>query len=210
MIQLLLGAIGAGLLMTIMTGPGFFSLIRTSIQKGFLAGAVFAIGIFSADLIFVSITLLGAKLLSVAQTYQNYIAIIGSVFLGIIGYRYFSKPAGLIEEKGKEITLSKLKFFAYYFKGLLMNLLNPGMLFYWIGLVSYLSTSATYSQDEIKIFLITCMGTVLSTDIIKAYFAAKMRHLFNPKVIHLMNRIVGIALMIFAFAIIAKLFLLVA
>jgi hypothetical protein len=54
------------------------------------------------------------------------------------------------------------------------------------------------------------MGTVLSTDIIKAYFAAKMRHLFNPKVIHLMNRIVGIALMLFAFAIIAKLFLLVA
>ena len=210
MIQLLFGAIGAGLLMTIMTGPGFFSLIRTSIQKGFIAGAVFAIGIFSADLIFISITLLGAKLLSVAQTYQNYIAIIGSVFLGIIGYRYFSKPAGLIEEKGKEISISKLKIFAYYFKGLFMNLLNPGMLFYWIGLVSYLSTSATYSQDEIKIFLGASLGTVLITDLIKAYFASKMRHLFNPKVIHLMNRIVGVALMIFAFVIIAKLFLLAA
>ena len=206
MMQLLIGAIGAGLLMTIMTGPAFFSLIRTSIQKGFLAGAVFAIGVFSADLVFVSITLLGAKLLSVAQTYQNYIAIIGSVFLGIIGYRYFSKDSDSLEEKGKEITISKLKIFAYYFKGFFMNLLNPGMLFYWIGLVSYLSTSATYSHDEIKIFLGVCMGTVLSTDIVKAYFAAKMRHLFNPKVIHWMNKIVGVALMIFAIVIIAKIF----
>ena len=94
---------------------------------------------------------------------------------------------GKLERGEVDISISKLKIFAYYFKGLFMNLLNPGMLFYWIGLVSYLSTSATYSQDEIKIFLITCMGTVLSTDIIKAYFAAKMRHLFNPKVIHLMN-----------------------
>ncbi len=208
MIQVLFAAIGAGLLMTIMTGPAFFSLLRTSIQKGFIAGAGFALGVFTADLIFVTITVLGASLLTDLTEYQDYIAFIGSLFLATIGYRYFSKKEEKIEDSNiKEITISKLKIFGYYFKGFFMNLLNPGMLFYWIGLVSYLGTSGSYSPEEIKIFLITSMITVLSTDLIKAYAASKMRHMFSHKVIHWMNRIVGLALIVFAMVIIAKVLL---
>jgi threonine/homoserine/homoserine lactone efflux protein len=85
-----------------------------------------------------------------------------------------------------------------------MNLLNPGMLFYWIGLVSYLGTNVEYSSDDIKIFIFCSMITVLSTDLAKAYFASKVRHLFSKKVVQWMNKIVGTALIVFALVIIIK------
>jgi threonine/homoserine/homoserine lactone efflux protein len=87
-----------------------------------------------------------------------------------------------------------------------MNLLNPGMLFYWIGLVSYLGTNAEYSSDNIKLFIFCSMATVLSTDLAKAYFASKVRHLFSMKVIMWMNRIVGSALIVFALVMVVKVF----
>jgi threonine/homoserine/homoserine lactone efflux protein len=204
-IKIILGGISAGLIMTFMTGPAFFALIRTSIQKGFLSGALFALGVFMADTFFVATTFLGASLIALAESNQKYIAVFGGLFIIGIGYKYLTKKVE--EEKEVEITVSsRLKNTGYFFKGLLMNLLNPGMLFYWIGLVSYLGTNSDYTNDDIKLFIFCSMLTVLSTDLAKAYFASKVRHLFSTKVILWMNRIVGTALIVFALVMIVKVF----
>jgi threonine/homoserine/homoserine lactone efflux protein len=205
LIKIILGGISAGLIMTFMTGPAFFALIRTSIQKGFLSGALFALGVFMADTFFVATTFLGASLITLAENNQKYIAVFGGLFIIIIGYRYLTKKVE--EEKEEEIAVSsKLKNTGYFFKGLLMNLLNPGMLFYWIGLVSYLGTNVEYTSDDIKLFIFCSMITVLSTDLAKAYFASKVRHLFSKKVVQWMNRVVGTALIVFALVMIVKVF----
>ncbi len=196
----------AGLIMTFMTGPAFFALIRTSIQKGFLSGALFALGVFMADAFFVTTTFLGASLIALAESNQKYIAVFGGLFIIGIGYKYLTKKVAQ-EEKEEDITVSsKLKNTGYFFKGLLMNLLNPGMLFYWIGLVSYLGTNSDYTNEDIKLFIFCSMITVLSTDLAKAYFASKLRHLFSNTVIQWMNRIVGTALIIFAIVMILKVY----
>jgi threonine/homoserine/homoserine lactone efflux protein len=204
-IKVILGGMSAGLIMTFMTGPAFFALIRTSIQKGFFSGALFALGVFMADTFFVATTFLGASLIALAESNQKYIAVFGGLFIIGIGYKYLTKKVE--EEKEEEITVSsKLKNTGYFFKGLLMNLLNPGMLFYWIGLVSYLGTNEDYTNDDIKLFIFCSMLTVLSTDLAKAYFASKVRHLFSKKVIQWMNRIVGTALIVFAIVMIVKVY----
>jgi threonine/homoserine/homoserine lactone efflux protein len=205
-IKVILGGMSAGLIMTFMTGPAFFALIRTSIQKGFLSGALFALGVFMADAFFVTTTFLGASLIALAESNQKYIAVFGGLFIIGIGYKYLTKKVAQ-EEKEEDITVSsKLKNTGYFFKGLLMNLLNPGMLFYWIGLVSYLGTNSDYTNEDIKLFIFCSMITVLSTDLAKAYFASKVRHLFSNTVIQWMNRIVGTALIIFAIVMILKVY----
>lgn len=205
LIKIILGGISAGLIMTFMTGPAFFALIRTSIQKGFISGALFALGVFMADTFFVATTFLGASLITLAEKNQKYIAVIGGLFIIFIGYRYLTKKVEELNDD--EVAVSnKLKNTGYFFKGMFMNLLNPGMLFYWIGLVSYLGTNVDYSSDDIKVFIFCSMVTVLSTDLAKAYFASKVRHLFSKKVVMWMNRIVGTALIVFALVMIVKVF----
>jgi threonine/homoserine/homoserine lactone efflux protein len=201
--KVILGGMTAGLIMTIMTGPAFFSLIRTSISKGFIAGLMFALGVFFADSIFVTVTFLGASLIALAESNQQLIGMIGAAFLLFIGINYLRKKAVDLNEP-ETASISKLKHTGYFLKGMFMNLLNPGMLFYWIGLVSYLGTNPSYNRDEIFLFVFAAMFTVLSTDLLKAYFASKARHLFNKHVILWMNRVVGIALIVFAVVIVVK------
>ena len=168
MLNIIIGGITAGLIMTFMTGPAFFALIRTSIHKGFLSGALFALGVFMADTFFVATTFLGASLITLAEKNQKYIAVIGGLFIIVIGYRYLTKKVE--EEKEEEVAVSsRLKNMGYFFKGLFMNLLNPGMLFYWIGLVSYLGTNAEYSSDNIKLFIFCKYKTTIPRCIFSNY-----------------------------------------
>lgn len=207
MFNIIIGGITAGLIMTIMTGPAFFSLIKTSIDKGFREGAYFAFGVFTSDCIFVLITLLGASLLTFAEEYRDLIAITGGLFIMLIGIRYLLKKPVINPSQEVQVqVIAKSKSTRYFLKGLLMNMLNPGMLFYWIGLVSYLGTNDNYTTFDIRLFIFCSMFTVLSTDLSKAYFASKVRHLFSERVILWMNRIVGITLMIFAVVIVVKTF----
>jgi threonine/homoserine/homoserine lactone efflux protein len=44
MIEAIISGIGFGLVLTFITGPVFFALIKTSIEKGFHAGVALALG----------------------------------------------------------------------------------------------------------------------------------------------------------------------
>ena len=54
MFEAILQGIGAGILFSFLTGPVFFSMIKTSIEKGFKAGFSLAIGVVFSDIIFIT------------------------------------------------------------------------------------------------------------------------------------------------------------
>ena len=59
MINEYLNAVLLGLGLAFMIGPVFFTLIETSISKGFRAALVFDLGVILADLIFISLSYFG-------------------------------------------------------------------------------------------------------------------------------------------------------
>jgi threonine/homoserine/homoserine lactone efflux protein len=201
MINILLGGLGAGLILSLLTGPAFFSLIRTSIEKGFKAGVAFAFGVFSSDALYIALTFIGARAIQIAEEYKLYIAIIGGIFLILVGIRYLTKK---IEIKYDANIPVNVKHNRYFFKGFLMNFLNPGMFFYWIGVATVLTVDDNYTLEETIAFLGTTLATVLIVDLTKAYIANRIRHMFSTRIILWMNRLVGSALIIFAIVMIVK------
>ncbi len=193
---------GAGLILSLLTGPAFFSLVRTSIEKGFKSGAAFALGVFFSDAFYISLTFLGSRVIGIAEEYKLYIAGVGGIFLIAIGLRYLLKKTTIQLDAGTEVK--KMKQTGYFIKGFLMNFLNPGMFFYWLGVATVLSGNTDTSSQDIAVFLGSTLFTVLSLDLTKAYISSRLRHMFSEKVIRWMNRIVGSALIIFAFAMIAR------
>lgn len=204
MFHVLIGGISTGLILSLLTGPAFFSLIRTSIENGFKAGIALAIGISTADAIYILFTFVGAQAVEIAKEYKTYMAIIGGFFLIAVGTHYLAKKA--VINYDETIPIKKAKQTGYFFKGFLMNLLNPGMFFYWLGVATVLSANDNYTQEEMSIFFSSTLLTVLSIDLTKAYIASKLRHMFSKKVILWMNRIVGTTLIVFAIVIFVKLF----
>ena len=61
MIEAIISGIGFGLVLTFITGPVFFALIKTSIEKGFHAGLSLALGVVTSDMVFVGAILFGSQ-----------------------------------------------------------------------------------------------------------------------------------------------------
>ena len=51
MFEAILLGIGAGIISSFLTGPVFFAMIKTSIERGFMAGFSLAIGVIISDVI---------------------------------------------------------------------------------------------------------------------------------------------------------------
>ena len=73
------------------------------------------------------------------------------------------------------------------------------VLFFWIATVGVATTQLGYNTNKAAfIFFASIVGTVFTTDLIKAKLADKLRLLITPTVIKAMNIILGLVLIIFA------------
>jgi threonine/homoserine/homoserine lactone efflux protein len=84
-------------------------------------------------------------------------------------------------------------------KGFIINALSPMVLFFWITTVGLATAQFGYtSTTKAFLYFASIVCTVFTTDVIKAKLADKLRVLITPKVIRIMNIILGIVLMAFA------------
>ena len=91
MIESIVSGIGLGFVLSFLTGPVFFALIKTSIEKGFYAGVSLAGGVLISDIFYVGISLYGSSFIALENEYRVQIGIAGSSILFIIGLYYLFK-----------------------------------------------------------------------------------------------------------------------
>ena len=92
-----------GLIFIFSFGPAFFSLIQTSVQKGFKRAIFLAIGISLSDVCFASLALMGVSSLLEDPKIKLWIGLIGSIVLLAYGlYNWFKKVENI--EKTKVIA----------------------------------------------------------------------------------------------------------
>lgn len=181
--------------MSFVTGPVFFALIKTSIEKGFYAGVALAAGVLFSDVFYVALTLYGSSYLALESEYRIYIGITGSIILASIGIYYLLKKVKITP--GTKIT--KRHKTGYFFKGFLMCIFNPGILLYWISVTSgFISVAGKIEPGNIIPFFASILITQFSMDITKAHYANKLRHRIKEGNIVWFNRIAGILMLIFA------------
>lgn len=195
MFEAILQGIGAGILFSFLTGPVFFSMIKTSIEKGFKAGFSLAIGVIFSDIIFISLTIFSSQFVDYNSEYNQYIGIIGGLFLLGIGSYYLFNKVKVSYDISETIKIKKR---GYILKGFLMCLLSPSTLMFWIMVGGIISVQLHYDIAEKIVFFVVAMATQLSVDCFKTYYAAKLRYRIKEKTIQNLNRIAGAVILIFA------------
>jgi len=195
MIEAILQGIGAGILFSFLTGPVFFSMIKTSIEKGFQAGFSLAIGVILSDIIFISFTIFSSQFVNYNPAYNKYIGTIGGLFLLGVGLYYLINKVKVNYETSE---ILKVKRSGYIIKGFLMCLLSPTTLMFWIAVGGIVSGQLHYEMAEKVVFFVVAMATQLSVDSIKTYYAAKLRYKIKEKNIIILNRVAGSVIIIFA------------
>jgi len=196
--DIVLNGIISGIVLAFLIGPVFFTILQTSIERGFWSGFFVAIGVSLSDALYILVSYLGLIQFIEADNFRHYLAYGGGGVLLAFGIYYlFVKSKRLSHYDQEKIhTRSWFKLLA---KGFIINGLSPIVLFFWIATVSVATTRLGYtSSNDAFIFFASIVLTVFSTDIIKAKLADKLRVLITPRFIKVMNIVLGLVLVIFA------------
>lgn len=188
-----------GLIFVFSFGPGFFSLIQTSVQKGLSKALFLALGISLSDLLYVTLATLGVASFLKNEEVKFWLAVGGASVLILYGiYSWFKKPK-IYQENNQKIDKSYLK---YTLKGFVLNGLNPFIIVFWMGIIGIVAVKYDYSFNQQLYFFFGVLTTILTTDIGKAFLANRLRNIITPKFILIMNRSVSFILILFAIRII--------
>jgi threonine/homoserine/homoserine lactone efflux protein len=186
----LVSGITFGLLLAIMLGPVFFALLQTSLHEGFKAGMFLAFGVFLSDASLIIICYTFASLVRLIDSHQTAMSLIGGIlFIGFGIYNFFHRI------KLKEVDDDKKTIHAHFvFKGFLLNVLNPAVFFFWLGVVGLASGKEDYSRSQEIIFFSTTLITVFITDLFKSFIAHRIKNILKPGIMLWLNRSIGIVL----------------
>ncbi len=185
-----------GLLLCVLIGPVFFALIQNAIEKGFFSGFFMAVGIALSDTIYILITYLGISQLVDNPSFNMWLGGVGGGIMLIFGMTYMLKP---VPKKGiKQLHAEQTKWFQQIMKGFVLNGINPFVLIFWIGIVSKITVDFQYNTNQAITFFVVLIATVFSADILKSYFAVKLSEIVTPRFMKIMNRVVGVALVLFS------------
>ncbi len=182
-----------GLLLMISVGPVFFAVINASINKGFKTAIYFIAGVTISDMMYIVLTNLGA--ISVITTRITYVYYVGGAILVIYGVYMFLKKYHQGEEN---IEINQSTHWMYLAKGFIINTTTPGVILFWTANAVTLA-SEQYSRLETVSYFVGVLTLVNTTDILKAYFARKLKSLLSPKNIVVIHRISGVGMLIFGF-----------
>jgi threonine/homoserine/homoserine lactone efflux protein len=195
MLEAVLSGISLGLVLAMLVGPVFFMILDISIRRGLRSAVFFAAGVALNDVFYVFITYFSSAALHVFNRFQVEIGVAGGVLLMIFGvFNFLKKP----HIQAADLDLGEAgPGWMYAGKGFMMNLLNPFVLLFWLGVSGAAGARLGTSYVHIVTFFSVAIVTVFLTDLLKAWAATRLRSLLRPSVLHILNRISGIALLLF-------------
>lgn len=198
-----------GLVLAVTLGPAFFTIIQTSIDRGFKSAFIFAIGISLSDIFIIFISFLGLSNFIETGKNQIYSGIIGGIILVLYGIYAYSKKPDILRRRASTLKTpaKKISNFTYLVKGFFLNIANPFIIIFWITIIGYISQRAEYGHlnETAIIFFSGTIFTIFSTDLLKSFIGFKIKRYLKPRVQLLINRIVGISLAVFGIALIVRL-----
>lgn len=199
-----------GLVLAVTLGPAFFTLIQTSIDKGFKSAIQIAIGISISDIAVILITYYGLSSFIENDMIKIYTGIAGGIILILFGVYTFYKKPDILKRRSPKIKTPKQSygFFTYFAKGFFLNIANPFVILFWITIIGYVSHRAEHGKlDEYAIvFFSGTIFAVFATDTLKSFIGYKIKKYLKPRIQLAINRVVGIVLAVFGISLIIRLF----
>ncbi|MFT6055042.1 MAG: threonine/homoserine/homoserine lactone efflux protein [Roseivirga sp.] len=185
-----------GLLLCVLIGPVFFALIQNSIEKGFWSGVFMAVGVALSDVFYIVITYFGVSQLIESESFEMWLGGIGG--LTMLGFGLFNLFKPVVKAGVRPALVNNKNRFRQILKGFFLNGINPFVLFFWISIVSKVSIDFQYSNNQALGFFVALVLTVFIADVLKSHFATKLREIVTARLMKIMNRVVGVALILFA------------
>ncbi|MDR2206699.1 MAG: LysE family translocator [Flavobacteriaceae bacterium] len=196
MLQLILSAVGLGFMLSLVfIGPIFFLLIETSFSRGPKHALALDLGVISADVLcIVAAYYASADLVSLIDKHPGFYRITALIIFvyGIVMMVTKTKMHLPNEEK-----IISQNYFRAYTNGFLFNLLNVGVILFW--LVTVISVRNQYPDiNNFVLYISIVVTTYLSIDLLKIFLAKQFHDKLTQRLANIIRNIVGIVLILFS------------
>lgn len=198
-------ALGLTLSLIFGFGPALFALIQTSIHRGFWSGALLAVGIFLSDLLLVGLGFFGAVQIFYNSQNQYLFGILGGIVLIVFGIVTFTRKVKIDQKTGEEEEPESTPgAVTYILKGFFINITNPFVWIFWMGVVVGFTANYQGTLLSLVIFFAAALGTIFTFDILKCFSAYKIKKYLQPHYIIWINRVAGVGIVIFGIYLIIR------
>lgn len=205
MINEYVNAVLLGFGLAFMVGPVFFTLIETSITKGFRAALTFDLGVVLADTMFITVSYFGS--VTILQKIQDdpRIFMIGGFVLILYGlYTIFYQKTKKIVTDRELVVVESNNYPSLFLKGFFLNTINFGVLAFWLAIV--IAVSSNFQVDSGKVFnyFALVITTFLLTDVFKILAAKQLKEKLTPVILRKIRHLLGVFFIIFGIILATK------
>lgn len=187
----MLFALGKGLLsgivMSLMLGTVFFSLIQNSIEYGWKKGMMIASGVVTSDFMFITLAILGVQFIHADE--PNIWIHGGAVLvLTLMGLN-------MLASKKTQIAYPQTRFgkaLFFFSNGFLLNVLNPVNFLFWAGLATVARAEWGYETPQLLSFFTGCLISIFTTEVLISFSAHRIKPYLSEKLLAWINKGTGI------------------
>jgi threonine/homoserine/homoserine lactone efflux protein len=191
------------LLLTFSFGPAFFALINTGITHGYKTGSLLAVGVVVSDfivcLLIILLVHLGASNFIQDEKSQRFMGILAGIVLIVFGALHFKQP---VPKTADTVDLHLPSATYMLAKGFLLNSLNPAVWLLWLGNVTAVSKTLSYSIVRMIVYFSITLGIVLLVEMAKVFVSGKLKQVLTSRIMYIINIITGGLLIIFGLVLI--------
>jgi threonine/homoserine/homoserine lactone efflux protein len=209
LVTIILNGVFFGVLLSFLIGPVFFVLLETSIKKGIKPAVFIDLGVLLSDVLYLIAAYFFAQKILESLSENSYIKYIAAgvfIFMGVLSILKKQSP-----QKGRDIDVESLDtpsemdtmifkkrtYLTYVLKGIGLNAINPGVLVYWIAACTTATEELHIPENQLIFYFIATLGTMFGIDMLKIYYASKLKNKLTPKALHKISVVVGCVLIIF-------------
>jgi threonine/homoserine/homoserine lactone efflux protein len=199
MLESVLKGLALGFALALSVGPIIFTIIKHSLNNGHKGGFSFVAGVWISDILLVVLSNTLSAAVSLLDTHEKIVGCLGGLFLVSMGV-YFAlfKKVKMQDPDKADARFRKRDMARLFASGFIINTLNPGVIFFWLGNATLLAVNHTM-QERIVIFSV-CLLVNMSADVGKVMMAGKLRNKLTYKTLSVVNKISGSLLIIFGLA----------
>lgn len=185
------------LLIIIVPGPDFLIVMKNTIHSGKVNGAMSALGITSAHVIYSSLAVLGIIYILTSLYYIFLIIkILGACYLVCLGVQSIRTARQSMNFNTTRIGIDDVSYFTSYRQGFISTILNPKALLYYVSVLpQFLSTGGIEVKSQVAILSIIVIIVILIWFLFRVFVFQYIKLLFSqPKIKAAFDYMVGIIL----------------
>ena len=197
MLELIISAIGLGFMLSLVfIGPIFFLLIETSFSRGHKHALALDIGVISADILcIVASYFASGDIVTIIDDHPGFYRITALIVFVYGIFMMVSKTKMHLPDEAKFISQN---YFKTFINGFLFNLLNVGVILFW--LVTVISVRNQYPDTQnFIIYISLVIATYLGIDLAKIFLAKQFHYKLTERLANNIRKGVGIVLIFFSF-----------